>query len=107
MAGDGQIVLPLWHQISKDEVMRRSSSLADTVALQRAVFSVEDCAAGRRCDCRNVDEPAQSLERLLVVLAAKQPPPRKRIQRLARTASAEKRALSVPTGAIEADRTFR
>jgi hypothetical protein len=44
MAGEGQIVLPLWHQISKDEVMRRSSSLADTVALQTAVFSVEEIA---------------------------------------------------------------
>lgn len=44
MAGDGQIILPLWHKISKDEVMSRSPSLADKVALQTAVYAVDDIA---------------------------------------------------------------
>lgn len=44
MAGQQQIILPLWHEISKDEVIRHSPSLADKVALQTAVYSVEEIA---------------------------------------------------------------
>jgi TIR domain len=44
MAGERQIILPLWHEISKDEVMRHSPSLADKVALQTAVYSVQEIA---------------------------------------------------------------
>ncbi len=44
MAGEHQIILPLWHGISKDEVISQSPSLADKVALQTAVYSIEEIA---------------------------------------------------------------
>jgi uncharacterized protein DUF1883/TIR domain-containing protein len=44
MEGGQQIILPLWHEISKDEVMRQSPSLADKVALQTALYSIEEIA---------------------------------------------------------------
>jgi hypothetical protein len=44
MAGDRQMILPLWHEISKDEVIRQSPSLTDKVAFQTAVYSVADIA---------------------------------------------------------------
>jgi hypothetical protein len=44
IAGEQQIILPLWHRISKDEVISYSPSLADKVALQTAVYSVEEIA---------------------------------------------------------------
>lgn len=44
MAGDRQMILPLWHEISKDEVIRQVPSLADKVALQTAVYSVAEIA---------------------------------------------------------------
>jgi hypothetical protein len=39
-----KVILPLWHKISKDEVMRRSPSLADKVALSTAQFTVAELA---------------------------------------------------------------
>lgn len=39
-----QVILPLWHEISKDEVIRRSPSLADKVALQTSDYSVDEIA---------------------------------------------------------------
>lgn len=39
-----QILLPLWHEISADEVMRRSPSLADKVALKTVDRSIEEIA---------------------------------------------------------------
>jgi hypothetical protein len=44
MAGERQLILPLWHGISKDEVMRYSPSLADKVALQTALYGIEEIA---------------------------------------------------------------
>lgn len=39
-----QVLLPLWHGISKDEVVRQSPSLADKVALRTADYTIEDIA---------------------------------------------------------------
>lgn len=39
-----QVLLPLWHNISKDEVVRQSPSLADKVAIRTADYSVEEIA---------------------------------------------------------------
>jgi hypothetical protein len=44
MAGERQIILPLWHEISKDEVIRHSPPLADKVALQTSLYSTEEIA---------------------------------------------------------------
>ena len=41
---DKQILLPIWHEISKDEVVERSPSLADKVALRTSVHSIEEIA---------------------------------------------------------------
>lgn len=40
-----QIILPLWHQISKDEVIAQSPSLADKVAIRTSDFTVGEIAA--------------------------------------------------------------
>jgi hypothetical protein len=46
MAVSGQqVLLPLWHKISKDEVVRRSPSLADKVALRTADYTIDEIAA--------------------------------------------------------------
>jgi hypothetical protein len=39
-----QIILPLWHEISKDEVIRQSPSLADRVALRTSDYSAIEIA---------------------------------------------------------------
>lgn len=39
-----QVTLPLWHDISKDEVLSYSPSLADKVALRTADYTVEEIA---------------------------------------------------------------
>lgn len=39
-----QVLLPIWHDISKDDVMRQSPSLADKVALRTADYSVIEIA---------------------------------------------------------------
>jgi hypothetical protein len=44
MAGR-QRILPVWHEITKDEVLSYSASLADKVALSTAVYTVEEMAA--------------------------------------------------------------
>ncbi len=45
MAVSGQqVILPLWHEISKDEVLRQSPSLADKVALRTSDYSVSEIA---------------------------------------------------------------
>ncbi|HEY2439397.1 MAG TPA: hypothetical protein VGI07_04150 [Solirubrobacteraceae bacterium] len=44
MAGR-QRILPVWHQITKDEVLGYSASLADKVALSTAVYTLEEIAA--------------------------------------------------------------
>jgi hypothetical protein len=40
----GKIILPLWHKVSKDEVMRCSPSLADKVALNTAMYTIDELA---------------------------------------------------------------
>jgi hypothetical protein len=45
MAVNGkQVTLPLWHEISKDEVISQSPSLADKVALRTSDYSIEEIA---------------------------------------------------------------
>lgn len=39
-----QVLLPLWHEISKDEVVRQSPSLADKVAIRTSDYSIEEIA---------------------------------------------------------------
>jgi hypothetical protein len=39
-----QVLLPLWHGISKDEVMSQSPSLADIVALRTSDYSIAEIA---------------------------------------------------------------
>ncbi len=42
--GEKQMLLPIWHDISKDEVVSHSPSLADKVALRTADYSVTEIA---------------------------------------------------------------
>lgn len=45
MSVDGrQILLPIWHKITKDEVVKASPSLADKVALRTADYGVDEIA---------------------------------------------------------------
>ena len=39
-----QVLLPVWHEISKDEVIDASPSLADKVALRTADYSIDEIA---------------------------------------------------------------
>jgi hypothetical protein len=39
-----QVLLPLWHEVSKDEVISYSPSLADKVALRTADYTVAEIA---------------------------------------------------------------
>jgi hypothetical protein len=43
--GGSQVLLPLWHEISKDDVMRQSPSLADKVALRTSDYSIREIAS--------------------------------------------------------------
>jgi hypothetical protein len=38
----GKVILPLWHKVSKNEVMNHSPSLADKVALNTASYTIEE-----------------------------------------------------------------
>ena len=42
--GEKQVLLPIWHQISKDEVVKQSPSLADKVALKTSDYSILEIA---------------------------------------------------------------
>ena len=44
MGGEQQIILPLWHGVSRDDVAALSPSLANKVALQTDSWSIEDIA---------------------------------------------------------------
>jgi hypothetical protein len=44
MAGGGQVILPVWHEISKDEIIRRSPSLADKLALRTSDATIDEIA---------------------------------------------------------------
>ena len=39
-----QVMLPLWHNVSKDEVIAQSPSLADKVALRTSDHSIDEIA---------------------------------------------------------------
>ena len=43
--GGNQVLLPIWHEISKDELLSYSPSLADKVALRTADYSIAEIAA--------------------------------------------------------------
>jgi len=43
--GSGQLILPLWHRVTKDEVVRYSPSLADKLALRTSDSTVEEIAS--------------------------------------------------------------
>ena len=40
----GKVILPLWHKVSKNEVLGYSPTLADKVALNTASYSIEELA---------------------------------------------------------------
>jgi hypothetical protein len=40
-----QVLLPLWHSVSKEEVVRQSPSLADKVALRTSDYTIDEIAA--------------------------------------------------------------
>lgn len=40
----GKVILPIWHKISKDEVMSYSPSLADKLALSTSLYTIEELA---------------------------------------------------------------
>lgn len=41
---DQQVLLPIWHEISKDEVIAHSPSLADRVALRTSDYAIDEIA---------------------------------------------------------------
>jgi hypothetical protein len=43
-SGNGKVILPLWHKVSKDEVMSYSPPLADKVALNTAMLTIDELA---------------------------------------------------------------
>jgi len=45
VGSDQQLILPVWHNVSRDDVMKHSPSLAAKVARSTAEFSVEQIAA--------------------------------------------------------------
>ena len=40
----GKVILPLWHKVSKNEVMQYSPTLADRVALNTAMYTIDELA---------------------------------------------------------------
>jgi hypothetical protein len=45
LTGDQQIILPIWHDISRDEVIGYSPSLADKLALRTSDATTEEIAS--------------------------------------------------------------
>ena len=43
-ASGKQVLLPLWHGVSKDQVVSHSPSLADKVALRTADYTIDEIA---------------------------------------------------------------
>ena len=39
-----KMILPIWHKVTKDDVLRFSPSLADKVALNTSISSIEEIA---------------------------------------------------------------
>lgn len=44
MGGGGQLILPLWHNLSKDQLLAKSPSLADLIALRTSDLTVAEIA---------------------------------------------------------------
>jgi hypothetical protein len=44
MSGGAGRLLPIWHAITKEELLRRSPSLVDTVALNTATLTIDEIA---------------------------------------------------------------
>jgi len=44
-SGGGQLILPLWHNLTKDELLAQSPSLADKVALRTSDLTIAEIAA--------------------------------------------------------------
>lgn len=44
MSQSGKVILPLWHKVSRDEVMKYSPTLADKVALKTADSTIDEIA---------------------------------------------------------------
>lgn len=42
MAGGNKVILPIWHKVSKDEVMAYSLPLADKLALNSSLYSRDE-----------------------------------------------------------------
>lgn len=42
--GESKVILPIWHKVSKDEVLKFSPSLADKVALKSSDYNVQELA---------------------------------------------------------------
>ena len=40
----GKVVLPIWHKVSKDEVLHYSPTLADKLALSTAIYTIQELA---------------------------------------------------------------
>ena len=45
MSGDQKVILPVWHEISKDEILKAAPTLADLLGLQTALLTVAEIAA--------------------------------------------------------------
>ena len=43
--GGEQIILPIWHQLAKDDLLRRPPSLVDEVALRSANSTIDEMAS--------------------------------------------------------------
>lgn len=41
----GKVILPLWHKVSKNEVLAQSPSLADKLALSTAMYTIDELVA--------------------------------------------------------------
>lgn len=54
--GGRQLILPLWHRVTKDEVIEYSPSLADKLALRTADYTVEEIAAEIASVIRDEDQ---------------------------------------------------
>lgn len=44
MSSESKVILPIWHKVSKDEVMSFSASLADKVALKSSDYNLQEIA---------------------------------------------------------------
>jgi len=41
----GKVILPIWHKVSKDQVLQFSPTLADKLALNTAMFTIQELAS--------------------------------------------------------------